>query len=159
MAAYRQYFISDPTTWSQNLHVWCPGSGSQWLHLINYTTDQATLDKLWGTDQASWAKLPEVVAWQASGSPILISGGISQEAHAEQWHGNPNVVIMQHSTYERVVTFGDLVSNAQYAHKKFKQSHLDLLTSLYGIKSTSCVWDLHAAVKAQHPGVKLTRPF
>lgn len=156
---FRQYYITDYQTWADNIHIWHPQVGSQWMHLIQYKTDQATLDDLWGRQDPTWDNLPEVQDWKANGSQILISGSLGHEIHAELWQGNQLVTLFPHSVYEAGVMLGDTVVQKKHAYKRFQQKHLDKLSQLFSIKPNHTVWDVHDAVTAINPGVRLTRPY
>lgn len=155
----RQYYITDVETWKNNLWTFDPSIGSQWIHIIKYSTDQATVDKLWGTDQESWAKLPEVQAWQSSGGYILVSAAHNLELHADHWRGQQSVACLPHSIYESSLPICQCATDNVHAYKNFKQSHFNALAGVFGTTPSCTVWDLHNAVTKIHPGVRLSRPF
>lgn len=146
----RRFYVAPHDVWHANIDNFHPQIGSHCLHLIDYTSQDNA--ELMHKDPAAWEALPEVKAWRAKGSPLLISTSVEHSEWCEdQWHGHPDVAVLPHPTFEGTDPMSKHIGSAT---KKIKQEHLDHL-SVLGVKPNHTVWDIHDLASKRMPNCKL----
>lgn len=146
----RRLYVAPVAVAMQNNHMFHPRVGWQAIHLIAYTSPANA--ELMHSDPAAWEALPEVLAWRATESQILISTSLEHsEASEDAWHSHPDVAILPHPTFEGT---DKLSKHKDSVPKKLKQKHLDAL-SVIGVTPNDTVWDVSDKAKVLNINVRL----
>jgi hypothetical protein len=133
-------------------HLFAPGIGSQFIHLIDYTSQDNA--ELICSDPEAWEQLPEVQAWRAAGNHILLSGDFHNQDNQAAWEAHPEVATLPHPVKEGNVPLRSLLINPGHEQKKFTQQHMDSL-KIIGVNEMHNVWDIHSIASARCPMVRL----
>lgn len=141
----------------EKVSLFNPTVGWHAIHLIDYT-DPAHAE-LMHTAPAAWEQLPEVKAWRADGSPILLSSSFDHSEWAEeQWHGHPDVAILPHPTFEGN---DHIKTHVGKSLKKLTQQHLDALKKHKSLQfdENDTIHDLSRKARAINPQVMVKFPL
>jgi hypothetical protein len=149
-----------------------PQIGSCYMDLIAYTSEDNA--RLKHDDPKAWEALPEVTAWRAAGSQILLSTSLAHSERCEEiFTSHPDVAILPHP-----VLFGndklsdkkpkapklqpgdDPMEEVLDPDRKIKRKHIEALKQHHTLgfdEATDSVTSLAEKASKVNGGVKLSR--
>jgi hypothetical protein len=148
----RRLYVAPEAVHLAHKDIFHPRIGSHCVQLKTYTNPEDA--ELQQSDPVAWEALPEVIAWRAAGSPLLISTTFTDHGESQEtrWHSHPDVGILPNPVFEGTMSLSDCADCPEH---KFEQHHLEHLVHI-GVVPTDTVLHVSDKAKVFHRDVKLS---